>query len=148
MGTTMHKFLQFVAFVACSLAAIAQADCIDDAAIFHAIDPVLLRAIAKQESRMNPTATHVNRDGSIDYGLMGINSSHLGELARFGITKEQLLDGCVNAYVGAWILQRDFHRLGVTTDALGAYNAASPDKRAAYVQQIVRRLAELHSAGY
>lgn len=129
-------------------ASVGFADCIDDAADFHKINPLLLRAIAKQESGMNEKATHRNTDGSIDYGLMGINSSHLPELRRFGIGARELMNGCTCAYVGAWYLSRDFARVGFDVNGLGAYNAASPNKRAAYVQLLIRRAEELVSQGY
>jgi hypothetical protein len=57
-----------------------RADCIDDAADYHRVHPYVLRAIAFQESRMRPAAVNRNADGSVDFGMMGINSVHLAEL--------------------------------------------------------------------
>lgn len=62
----------------------ATADCFDDAARYHNVNPWILRAIATQESRFNPTAIHpVNRDGTRYHGMTGI-TVHLPELADTG----------------------------------------------------------------
>lgn len=81
-----------------------------------------------------------NANGSRDIGRMQINSSWLPTLARFGIHERDLLDGCVNTYVGAWILSQNIARLGLDWNAIGAYNATSPDKRLAYEAKIYRQL--------
>lgn len=127
------------------LPALALADCIDDAAKFHQVDARLVRAIAQVESRMRPDAVGANTDGSTDIGLMQINSSWLPSLARYGITRTHLFDACVNAYVGSWILSRNIQQLGLTWDAVGAYNARSPAKRLAYAQKVYQALATVSS---
>lgn len=126
------------------LSPVAHADCLDDAAGFHGVDPVLVRSIARHESGMNPYATHRNANGSEDIGLMQINSFHLPRLGRFGITRTALFDPCVNAYVGAWILRDNINRIGPTWKAVGAYNAASPDKQLRYANQIYAQWRSLH----
>ncbi|MBE3061024.1 MULTISPECIES: lytic transglycosylase domain-containing protein [Pseudomonadota] len=118
------------------LCASAYADCIDNAAAYHRVDPLLARSIAIHESRLNPRATHRNSDGSEDIGLMQINSVHLPRLARFGITRDMLFDACINAYVGTWILREIIDRLGPTWNAVGAYNARDPLKRQRYANSI------------
>ncbi|HHV7521302.1 TPA: lytic transglycosylase domain-containing protein [Burkholderia orbicola] len=118
----------------------SRADCIDDAAAYHHVNPALARAIASVESRCSPTAYHRNANGSEDIGLMQINSSWLPALSRFGISRTALFDGCVNAYVGTWILSQNISRLGLTWNAVGAYNAASPAKRVQYARRIYAEL--------
>lgn len=124
----------------------AHADCLDDAAAYHRVDGALLRSIALHESRMNPLAINRNRDGSQDLGLMQINSAHLPRLARYGITRQQLLDACINAYVGAWILRANIDRFGATWRAVGAYNATTPAKQLRYANQIYTRWQSLQRA--
>ncbi|EML1601781.1 TPA: lytic transglycosylase domain-containing protein [Burkholderia cepacia ATCC 25416] len=118
----------------------ARADCIDAAAAYQHLNPHLVRAIASVESGFNPSARNVNRNGSEDIGLMQINSSWLPTLARYGIDRTALLDACTNAYVGAWILSQNISRLGLTWNAVGAYNAASPHKRVQYARRVYREL--------
>jgi len=126
------------------VAAQSHADCLDDAALYHGVHPALARAIALQESQMHPEVISApNSNGSYDIGLMQINSAWLPKLARWGISKSDLLNGCVNAYVGTWILSQNIERLGQTWDAIGAYNANSPEKRLVYARSIYRRLQQL-----
>lgn len=94
---------------------------------------------------MRPNAVNRNTDGSVDIGLMQINSSWLPSLARYGITRAHLFDACVNAYVGSWILSRNIQQLGLTWDAVGAYNARSPAKRLIYAQKVYQALATVGS---
>lgn len=138
-----------VAALACVLALVcgaAQADCLDEAATFHGVDAGLLRSIAQQESGMQPGITHRNGNGSEDIGLMQINSIHLPRLARFGISREALFNGCINAYVGAWILRENIQRFGPVWKAVGAYNASSPEKQLRYASQVHARWQKLQRA--
>jgi soluble lytic murein transglycosylase-like protein len=116
--------------------ALASADCIDAAALYRHVSPSLVRAIAMHESGMRPLAWHRNLDGSIDIGLMQINSRWLPILSRSGIEAQSLWDPCINVWVGSWILEKNIVRFGPTWKAVGAYNAASPDKQLRYATQI------------
>ncbi|RQR46442.1 lytic transglycosylase [Burkholderia sp. Bp9140] len=122
--------------LSCALHGLARADCLDDAATFQKVSVSLLRGIAQVESGMNPNAVNTNTNGTVDIGLMQINSTWLPTLAREGITRESLFDACTNAYVGAWILSQNIRQLGANWTAIGAYNAASPDKRLAYARKV------------
>ncbi|NYS09138.1 lytic transglycosylase domain-containing protein [Ralstonia pickettii] len=130
-----------------ALASLARADCLDDAANYYRLDPTLVRAIAWHESGMRPLAVNRNSNGSVDVGLMQINSSWFPTLARVGIAPEHLWNPCVNAYVGAWILSSNIARLGPNWKAVGAYNATSPDKQLRYANQIYARWQALQRAG-
>jgi hypothetical protein len=81
--------------------------CWQDAARRYGVDAQLLYAIAQHESNLNPHAinrSHAARTGSIDIGLMQINSRWLPLLARHGLREADLLEPCLNLQVGAWIL--------------------------------------------
>jgi soluble lytic murein transglycosylase-like protein len=109
-----------------AVTASAQA-CWDDASRRSGIPAELLYAIARVESNLNPLATNRNHEaqtGSRDIGLMQINSSHLGRLARSGIRESDLLEPCTNLQVGAWLLADTLSRHGPSWEAIGAYNAA------------------------
>ena len=114
--------------------------CWAEAATRYSVSPELLYAIARTESGMNPQAIGRNRNGSRDIGLMQINSAWLPALAAHGITERDLFDPCTSIHVGAWILAGNVQRLGYTWDAVGAYNAASPDLRRAYTDKVRRHL--------
>jgi soluble lytic murein transglycosylase-like protein len=118
----------------------AWADCFDDAARFHRVSVVLVRAIAQQESGMRANAVNTNSDGTEDIGLMQINSSWLPKLRRYGITRDTLFNGCVNGYVGAWILASNIKQFGPTWKAVGAYNAVSANKQLVYANNIYQRI--------
>ena len=60
-----------------SLASSARADCMDDAARYHRVNGMLIRAIAQQESGMRANAVNLNSDGSEDIGLMRFNRNLL-----------------------------------------------------------------------
>ncbi|KUY80819.1 transglycosylase SLT domain-containing protein [Burkholderia sp. RF4-BP95] len=122
--------------LSCALHGFARADCLDDAATFQKVSVSLLRGIAQVESGMNPNAVNTNTNGTVDIGLMQINSTWLPTLAREGISRESLFDACTNAYVGAWILSQNIRQLGANWNAIGAYNSASPDKRLAYARKV------------
>lgn len=117
---------------------------------YYHINPLLLRAIAKQESNFDPHAVNDgNADGSADYGLMQINSMWLPILAAVGIDAQRLLnEPCVNIAVGGLILHDNIKRYGMSWEAVGAYNASSPEKRKRYAAHVAQHLKiELARAG-
>jgi len=115
--------------------------CWDQAAERYSISPELLYAIARTESGLDPRAVGHNRNGSRDIGLMQINSTWLPRLSKHGIAERDLFDPCTSIHVGAWILAGNVQRLGYTWEAVGAYNAANPALRRAYVERVYRYIA-------
>jgi len=124
----------------------AFADCFDDAASYHHVNADVLRAIAWEESNNRADARRTNTNGSVDYGLMQINSVHLDTLARFGIGTEDLMVACKNVYIAAWHLQRQMAKYGNTWAAIGAYHSATPALRDAYASRIAAKLNALKDA--
>jgi soluble lytic murein transglycosylase-like protein len=110
--------------------------CLQGAARYHGVNPLILRAIIFHESRDDPNLVMKNKNGSIDVGLGGLNSVHFPELARYGIGKDQLLDGCVNVYVSAWHLAKQVKIHGNTWTAVGTYHSKTPSKRDRYATLI------------
>ena len=128
------------------------ADCFTTAAERHGLDAALLRAVAAAESGMRAdavNATHLARTGTVDVGLMQINTAWLPRLAPYGIGERELRHPCTNIDVGAWILAQSFQRHGNHWSAVGAYNAGCTKlkgedctrHRAGYAWRVYRRLA-------
>ncbi len=86
----------------------------------YAVDPYLLASIAKVESGFNPKAINRNKNGSIDYGIMQINSYWI---MRYKIPFEWLKEPCYNIHFGAMVLRNciDIHR-GNLQLAIDCYN--------------------------
>ncbi|VWB88189.1 lytic transglycosylase catalytic [Burkholderia lata] len=105
---------------------------------------MVLRAIAWLESRNRPDATHLNENGSIDYGVMQINSIHLRELNRYNISRTTLMRPCENVYIAAWHLRRMMDKYGNTWAAVGAYHSETPAERDSYAHRIQHILAGWH----
>ena len=100
--------------------------CWNEAARHHGVNPWLLYAIAGVESGYNPNAINrANRNGTVDIGLMQINSAHLATLRRHGIPASALYNACASTYVAAWVLANNQRRYGNTWQAIAAYNVGS-----------------------
>ena len=115
--------------------------CFEEAGELYGISPLLLWAIAAVESDFDPRALNRNPDGSYDFGLMQINSFWAEEI---GMRNWLMLgDPCTNIKTGAWILSHCIKRHGYTWEAVGCYNAQSPQKRVTYANRVYRKLKEL-----
>lgn len=135
----------FLVSVAVSTSGNADAACFSEAAARYGIPRELLVAISRVESSGNPLAINRNKDNSYDIGHMQINSRWLGALSRFGIAEQHLWDPCTSTMVGAWILAGNINRLGYSWDAVGAYNARSPEKRVKYAHKVASAMKREHS---
>ncbi len=100
--------------------------CILPASAYYGLNPHLLRAILKVESGLNPAVVNVNKNGTRDVGIGGINSMHFPMLSAYGITPEHLKDACVGTYVSAWHLAKQIAAYGLTWEAVARYHSATP----------------------
>ena len=132
----MMRSISVVVFL--SLAVPAHAWCWRAAGARYGIDPRLLWSIAKVESGMDPQAINRNTDGSIDIGLMQINSRHLAEL---GYSQQTLIaNPCASVMAGAWVLGGMIRKYGYTWRAVGAYNAGVGNAREAGRARYARKV--------
>ena len=121
--------------------------CWQSAAERYGIHETILRAIALTESAMDSQAINRNTNGSVDIGLMQINSRWFPHLAEIGIQRGDLWNPCTNIHVGAWVLAGEVRRFGYTWQAIGAYNAgpaqsvAREQRRIRYAQRVYHNLA-------
>lgn len=130
---------------------IPYARCFCEASDRYGVEVRLLIAIAKVESDFNMNAVNINKNGSMDYGVMQINSRWKSRLASLGISwHEVIASACMNIHVGAWILATNFQSWGVSWNSVGAYNAGFSDavelhirrsRFAARVRRLSRALA-------
>jgi soluble lytic murein transglycosylase-like protein len=100
--------------------------CIVPASMYHGVNYHVLRAILRVESGLNPLAVGRNKNGSIDVGMGGTNSSHFRELAKFGLEPGHLRDPCVSTYVAAWHLKKVIAEYGNTWTGIARYNSGTP----------------------
>jgi soluble lytic murein transglycosylase-like protein len=146
------KILRNLALAATLTAATpAYATCYEQAGREYTINPDLLRAIAFVESSWNNGAINQNANGSEDVCLMQINSFWIKHLARYGVTRERLInDPCLCVRTGAYVLAGEISRVGQTWLAVGQYHrgpSGPRSKKIAYaerVRQVYLRLRALH----
>lgn len=134
---------------------VASAFCFDEAGQRYNVDPDLLKAIAMQESSLNPNATNINRNqyGEIvsrDYGLMQINSEWFPRLAKFEVNELTVMEPCFNVNLGAWVLSSNFSTHGYNWNSVGAYNAgfkeSSQAARDRYIIEIKNNYQEIKAS--
>jgi soluble lytic murein transglycosylase-like protein len=109
------------------------------AANHHGIDWRLLRAVAMQESRMNPLAR--GKAGEIGmFQVMPITARHWAEVhKRAPPSEEELFRPRLNADIAAWYLRRGLDRFAHHKDPLPfalAYYNAGPSRVVAWEQQL------------
>jgi len=115
--------------------------CLQQTAEHFQINPLILDAIIKTESAYDANAINVNRNGSIDLGLMQINLEFwLPLISKHGYSRDSLLNPCTNIFVGGWILAQEMRRFGNTWRAVGAYNAGPAANRESRRLQYARRV--------
>lgn len=142
MSRNMLMVLLTAGCLAGSVSCSANEACFAEAASTHDVPAEVLQAIAQVESKNDPGAVNHNRNGTVDLGLMQINSSWLPKLkARFGVTKAKLLDACTNIHIGAWILSSNLTRYRELWRAVGAYHSPTPRRREAYARKVFAVLA-------
>ena len=136
---------RFLLAILCLFAALsdAKATCYKQAAMQYQLDPLLLKAIAQVESSGDPSAVRVNKDLSKDFGLMQINSIHLDELQKRGITEKKLLNGCINLKVASRILRGHINHYGLNWYAVGAYHSKTPSRNIVYQKKVISAYQKL-----
>jgi soluble lytic murein transglycosylase-like protein len=78
--------------------------CINHAAIIYHVPATIILSVMKKEGGRNGAAS-VNKNGTIDYGVMQINSIWLAKIVPYGYTKEDLqFNACKNITVATWII--------------------------------------------
>ena len=78
----------------------------------------------QHESTFRAKATHHNSNGSVDRGIMQINSSNIGKMKRAGLitSAEDLFDPFKCIDCGLWLMNQYIDKFGVSESAYYAYN--------------------------
>ncbi len=121
--------------------------------------PALIKAIARQESGLNPLAVNVAGESyypatreeaeriireaiaagkSFDVGKMQINSWWM---ERFAIDPFSLLDPDLNEAWGRWILAEEIARHGLNWQAVGKFHSPDPERGRRYAWLVYRHYA-------
>lgn len=114
----------------------------EEAGEYYRIDPKILYSIAKIESKLNPNAINRNTNGTVDIGIMQINSVHMKELNKRGFRREHLFNPKINIFAGAWILRQCFDKHGVSQDGLTCYNGRIKDNPYGY--KVLKELKQVY----
>ena len=140
-----------------SLNSLREAHCIEASARYNRIPAALLRAIRLQEGG-RAGGWHINRDGSIDYGVMQINSRWLPLLTQKGYNASALTyDPCASIAAGAWILAQALGHYGawnrseadgrIYWRAVGDYHSHTPTLNRGYAEQVWNRYRQQMANG-
>ena len=117
-----YAFFALVLTLGMVIGSQAKAACWNEAGAKYGIDPLLLMAIGWKESRGNPNAVGPPlKDGNVALGLMQINTIHLPDLRRHGITRSDLFNPCISVHVGASVLRDCINKFGEIWRAVGCY---------------------------
>jgi hypothetical protein len=97
--------------------------CINQAAIDYHVPAIAIVSVLKAEGGKIGTASK-NKNGTVDYGPMQINSIWLSKLKTVGYTEKQLQnDPCINVRVGTWILAQKIASGKDWWSGIGNYNS-------------------------
>jgi hypothetical protein len=112
--------------------------CVLEAAPRHGVPANIVLAIAELEGGA-PYTWGWNRDGSIDYGRMRINSVHLAEFGRYGISPVHLVEpGCYPIDLATWMIGRHLMQCrGDVWQCAANYNSKTPGKNAIYRAKLI-----------
>jgi len=119
----------------------AQSSCIIAAAQCFNVNPVLIQAIIWQESGNRQHAFNINKNKTVDVGVMQINSIHFESLKPYAIHEKDLKENsCVNVFSGTWILNKAVKQNGYTWEGIASYHSKTPLYRDRYITKIINTI--------
>ena len=117
--------------------------CFMAAATTYGINARVLWSISRQESGHNPIAVNRNKNGTVDFCHMQINSGWQRIIGKENW--RQLSDKCYCTMVGAWILANCIRKHGYNWEAIGCYNSPNKARGTFYAQKINAILRRIDS---
>lgn len=119
--------------------------CIERAAAHYGAHPDIIRAVLRTENGKTGQILR-NKNGSFDIGPMQVNSVHLPELAKYGITPNMLKDDeCLNIYIGTYYLQKGIITAPNYWNGVGKYHSATHFRNVSYQYRVWNNLNQLRS---
>lgn len=120
--------------------------CIRHAAAYYRGSPLDVKAVMLTEGGTTGLQKR-NRNGTVDLGLMQINSVHLepGEkLYGFGYTPARIAnDDCLNIHLGTYLLQYQVLSTGDRWQGIGNYHSKTPSLNLEYRQRVWKNMQTL-----
>jgi soluble lytic murein transglycosylase-like protein len=118
-------------------------DCINSAAIAYHVPVKIILAVMKQEGGKNAQAVR-NKNGTIDYGILQINSIWLPKIAAYGYTKEDIqYNACKNISVGVWILSKSIANGKNVWSGIGNYYSHTPGHNRYYRNNVYKHYEKI-----
>lgn len=100
-------------------------DCINLAAMQYHVPAVIIVSVLKTENGRVGDA-RINKNGTIDYGPMQINSIWLSTLGKYGYSAYDLqYNPCLNVAAGTWILAQGIAENKSIWQGIGNYHSHS-----------------------
>ena len=127
--------------------------CMTGVAAFYHLPPRVLPSIQAVEGGL-PGLAHANRDGSLDLGVMQVNSRWVQPLAHYtgmpqaAAEQRLLFDACFNIAVAGAIMRICLDEArGDLLRAVGYYHSHSSPLAEDYQRRVLRSATRLFSAG-
>ncbi|MCD9046732.1 lytic transglycosylase domain-containing protein [Luteimonas sp. MHLX1A] len=110
--------------------------CVDAAAGAYQLPNAIFRAVLRTEGGWQGLRKR-NSNGSYDLGPGQINTIHLPELRKFGISEQMLADDvCLNVHVAAYRLRVEIERVKDVWRGVGNYHSRTPHLHNAYLARV------------
>lgn len=121
------------------------ASCINQAAIEYHVPAKLIISVLRTEGGRIGSASR-NKNGTVDYGPMQINSSWLSTLAPYGYNARSLqYNPCVNVRVGTWLLSKAIAHNKILWKGVGDYHSHTPQYNRTYYSKVNKEYRRLNS---
>ena len=117
--------------------------CINHAAQVYHVPVGVILSVMKAEGGKNGDANR-NKNGTVDYGVLQINSVWLPEISGHGYTKDDLqFNPCRNIEVGVWILGKSLAEGKSLWSGIANYHSRTPEHNQRYQKIVYKNYKQL-----
>ncbi len=104
----------------------------------------LIGILATEKGKIGQAIQNKNR--TWDLGAFQINTIHINELTKIGISPESILtDANINALVATWLLSKHFTESQNIWEAIGNYHSKTPKFKLNYIKKVAENLLYLQN---